>query len=284
VPLLVLVLASVAAGAAVALLARLWPRVDARRPGPLSRRARRLDPGAATGLALTLALAAIVLGGLVVGALALVIRGHTGATGLDASVARWANEHATPFTTRVLERFTNIGRPGTVIVLAVILGVVETIRTRSRWVAPFLFVVLAGNGLITTTIKHLADRVRPALNPAAAALGPSFPSGHSSWSAAFFAAAALVLGRHASRRTRVALAAVAAGLAVAVAASRVLLDVHWLTDVVAGLALGWAWFAVCAIAFGGRLLRFGATGEPALEPSDPAAPGSRGGRPTTATR
>ena len=37
-----------------------------------------------------------------------------------------------------------------------------------------------------------------------------------------------------------------------------LLDVHWLTDVIGGLALGWAWFALCAIAFGGRLLRFGA--------------------------
>ena len=50
----------------------------------------------------------------------------------------------------------------------------------------------------------------------------------------------------------------AAGLAAAVAASRVLLDVHWLSDVLGGLALGWAWFAACSIAFGGRLLRFGA--------------------------
>ena len=47
------------------------------------------------------------------------------------------------------------------------------------------------------------------------------------------------------------------------ASLHVLLDVHWLTDVIAGLSLGWAWFALCAIAFGGRILRFGATAEKA---------------------
>jgi membrane-associated phospholipid phosphatase len=72
------------------------------------------------------------------------------------------------------------------------------------------------------------------------------------------------------------LTALAAGIAVAVAASRVLLDVHWLTDVIAGLALGWAWFAVCAIAFGGRLLRFGVAAEVAGRAAERPAPDQPG--------
>ena len=30
-----------------------------------------------------------------------------------------------------------------------------------------------------------------------------------------------------------------------------------MTDVIAGLAMGWAWFAIASIAFGGRVLSFG---------------------------
>ena len=54
---------------------------------------------------------------------------------------------------------------------------------------------------------------------------------------------------------RIVVIGVAVSIAVAVAASRVLLDYHWLSDVVGGLALGWGWFALCAVVFGGRLLR-----------------------------
>lgn len=46
-------------------------------------------------------------------------------------------------------------------------------------------------------------------------------------------------------------------IAFAVAASRILLGVHWLTDVIAGLVVGWTWFLLSTIVFGGRLLRFG---------------------------
>jgi undecaprenyl-diphosphatase len=167
---------------------------------------------------------------------------------IDTSLADWAHRHVTGSVRDVLRVFTDVGQPRTVIVLAIVLAVVQTVRTRSPRSAVFLLVVVGGNALLTTLIKDLVGRVRPDLDPIAATLGPSFPSGHSSYSAAFFAAAAFLLGRGHSRRTQVWLMAAGVSLAIGVAASRVLLSVHYLSDVVAGLMLGWAWFAVCALA------------------------------------
>jgi undecaprenyl-diphosphatase len=279
--LLVLLIVATAIAAAVTMLAWRWPRrvgrtappavgparkagaAIRRHPGRGSALAQRLDPKTATGLALTLALVVTVGGGVLFGVLAYLVRGNTDLVRLDNSVASWGDRHASASATEGLNAITHLGEPVVVAALAAVLALVETVRTRSRWIVPFLLIVVAGNGILTTSVKNLADRVRPDLNPVAETLGPSFPSGHSSWSVAFFAAAALLLSRGRSRRALAVIAGVAAGLAVTVAGSRVLLGVHWLSDVIAGLALGSGWFAICAIAFGGRLLRFGAVAEEA---------------------
>lgn len=49
----------------------------------------RLNPEVATGLALTVALGAVVLGGIVLGALAYLVRTNSTLVDLDASVAQW---------------------------------------------------------------------------------------------------------------------------------------------------------------------------------------------------
>jgi undecaprenyl-diphosphatase len=95
------------------------------------------------------------------------------------------------------------------------------------------------------------------VNPVARSLGRAFPSGHSAGAAACFAALALLAGCGRPRDVQAMLTGTAVAIAVAVAASRVLLGVHWLTDAISCLALGGAWFALCSIAFGGRLLRLG---------------------------
>ncbi len=235
---------------------------------------RRRDPVAATGLALTIALGAAILGGLVIGGLAFLVRSNRSALAVDTGPARWGFEHASSFTNTWLDHLTRLGDGPVVITLAVLLAIVETIRLRSRFVVLFLVAVMVGNQIVTLTVKDVFNRARPTLNPIAATLGPSFPSGHSSTAASFYAAAALLIGCRRGHVARTALAGLAVGIAVAVACTRVLLDVHWLSDVIAGLALGWAWFAICAIAFGGRLLRFGAAAEQATEAARTATPDS----------
>ena len=287
-PVLVLFALAPAVGLAVGLLAWRYPRIAPGSPAPsldaaekigetVGRHPRlrallkaRLDPTVATGLALTLALVLVIGGGVLFGVLTYLVRTNSHLAGIDRSVAKWGSRHASPASTHVLDDVTQLGSIYVVIGLCVVLALVETVRERTVWVVAFILAVMGGEEALTLTVKQLVDRLRPTFNPAAAALGPSFPSGHSATSAAFYATVALLLGRGRLRPTRAVLTGLAAGVAVGVAASRVLLDVHWLTDVIAGLSLGWAWFALCAIAFGGRILYLGAAAETAARAAKPA--------------
>jgi undecaprenyl-diphosphatase len=219
-----------------------------------------------TGLALTLAVAMLCLAGVVISLLVVLIHHSEALSDLDAGAARWAHLQTGEATHRVLEAVTSLASTRGVIVVAVVVGVLEWLRVPNRWIPVFLLAVILGDSLVTNTVKGVVDRSRPTIDPHAVTLGPSFPSGHSSTAAALFAALALLAGRKRSPGVRAILVGVAVGLAVAVACSRVLLDLHWVSDVVAGLTLGWAWFALCAIAFGGWALRLGAVVEQASLP------------------
>jgi undecaprenyl-diphosphatase len=216
---------------------------------------RRLDRGVASGFLLTVALACAVVGGVVLGVLVYLVRGVPTVQHVDNSVAHWGFVHRTSLSTSGLDVITQLGSIRVVAVLAIVVAALDAYRTRSRWSVAFLVAVLGGVEILMLSVKALVGRARPTLEPAAASLGPSFPSGHSATAAAFYAAVALVVGRRLAQRRRQILIALAVALAVAVAASRVLLDLHWLSDVVGGLSLGWGWFALCAALFGGRLLR-----------------------------
>src|SRR5690348_15865401 len=109
-----LLLISVLAGLGAALLARRYPR-GASAPtvaqvvreagehatgmaGRRAVRAARLDSDRATGLALTLALGAILVGGVVLVLLAVVVRSADLLSGIDSSVAEWGNRHASAWS------------------------------------------------------------------------------------------------------------------------------------------------------------------------------------------
>lgn len=218
----------------------------------------RPDPSASTGVALAIAVGIVVVGVTAFGAILILVRTNVGFARVDHWVGHFAANHSTSASTSVLRVLSQLGGALVLSVASVVVAVVESRRRKFVPVALFLILVVAGQLLIVNVIKTLVNRARPNIDPLTSFSGASFPSGHATAAAASLAAFALLLGARRSTRVKAALAGLAAGLAAGVACTRAFLGVHWLTDVLAGLALGWAWFAVCSIAFGGRLLRFGA--------------------------
>ncbi|MCU1365338.1 MAG: phosphatase family protein [Ilumatobacteraceae bacterium] len=217
----------------------------------------RRDPTKETGLLLTVAVAAVAVGIVLIGGVLEMVSTHQGFARIDDAAARFGARHATPDSTNVLKVVTTLGGTWFVIVVGVVVGAHQYWRHRS--VAPTLFLTAAISStvLVGNLVKLIVHRSRPDIARLVGAAGSSFPSGHSAAAAATYASLALIYGRHRSRRAKSVLAGVAAALAFMVAASRVLLGVHWLTDVIAGVLLGWTCFALCSIAFGGRIMHFG---------------------------
>ncbi len=264
--ILVLVVATATGAVLVGFAVHGWPSSDpaAEVSESVSRELKRagflrarLDPSTATGLALTAASACVVLGGVVAGVLFYLVRAHSGTLDVDTAVADWAAAHASGPSTSLMRAVTMLGSTPIIVGVTLVVGLIEFRRIRSGSLWLFLALTVGGELLVVNLIKAGVARARPAIDPLASFSGSSFPSGHTAASAACYAALALVVSRGRTPRARAMLAGIAAGIAVAVGMSRMLLGVHWFTDVVAGLAIGWAWFALCAIATGGRLLRFG---------------------------
>jgi membrane-associated phospholipid phosphatase len=127
---------------------------------------------------------------------------------------------------------------------AVVLVAVILLAVGRRWAAVIFPLIAGAGGLLGPPVKSLAARPRPVLaHPVAHAGGASFPSGHALGSLVCYGGVLLVLLPLIRGRWRPALVAVTvAGLA-CIGASRLLLGVHFFSDVVAGWALGTVWLA-----------------------------------------
>lgn len=218
---------------------------------------RRLDRTRAGGLLLTLGFVVVMLMATLIGAVFDMVVGEFGFARFDAAVAEYGLNHADSATFEVYALFTRLGGTRVVATVALIVGIWGWWRYRNFQVAMYMLAVTAGQALISNGLKWIVERDRPDLAQLAPWAGSSFPSGHAAAAAATYAAVAFVLTMHSGPRAKVAAAAGAAFVATGVAATRALLGVHWLTDVVAGLAVGFAWFVVVTMSFGGRLMQFG---------------------------
>ena len=115
-------------------------------------------------------------------------------------------------------------------------------RARRRALLLPLWVLAFGVPASMEALKAFADRPRPEALLGLTASGASFPSGTTVFAAALYGfLACLLAGALNSDSQRRLLALAAALLVLLIAFSRLLLSVHYLTDVAAGLLLGAAW-------------------------------------------
>ncbi len=113
--------------------------------------------------------------------------------------------------------------------------------------AVYVAVACLGAIVLSSLFKRAFERPRPDLVPHGSFVyTSSFPSGHSTMSAAVYLTLGMVASRFVPRRRlKVLFMAVAVFVTGAVGVSRVYLGVHWPSDVLAGWSVGAAWALVC---------------------------------------
>ena len=152
----------------------------------------------------------------------------------DLSVFHWMDDIRNGVLT-LLARFLNV-LGGGMVTIPLRVAVAVWLAFRRRWRAFATWVITwAAAELILTAAKAFFHRGRPPLS-LVDVRGLSFPSGHAVAGAATAVALVLVLLPAGPARRRWEFVAI--GFAFVMALSRVYLNAHWFSDVVAGVLLG----------------------------------------------
>ena len=166
---------------------------------------------------------------------------HNGLSTSDASHLRFFTDHRSDGLVRAAKLITEAGAAPILAVLAAVAAVVLWWRGARVIVAVAPALSLGAAGLVAAMAKQIVGRARPGAGlRLVTETESSFPSGHATDSTAFYVALALVAAVFVLRRPLTRFVAVAASVVVAAAIglTRLVLGVHWPTDVLAGWALG----------------------------------------------
>src|ERR1022692_1432118 len=182
---------------------------------------------------------------------------HGGAARINSLIAG----HATLVT--VVKAVTWLGSDGVLWTVVGAGAIILALRKRWRLVI-YLLITGAGALVLDPTLKSLVGRLRPVVaHSIAHGTGDSFPSGHSLGSIVCYGAILLVFLPAARGRWRTAFITVIVVLVALIGISRILLGVHYLSDVIGAWALGITWLGVTTFAF--EVTRQ-AAGQPVTDP------------------
>jgi membrane-associated phospholipid phosphatase len=168
---------------------------------------------------------------------------------IDDDVSRWVADSVPGAVEWVARLFTWLGGAvGTAVVAGA--AVIVLWRAARHIDAAFVGLSVIGVTVLVAVLKAVYERARPESgSPIRLPHSYSFPSGHAATAVVLYGALGLLLAERASSRPRAAAwLAAAAAVSLAIGASRILLNVHFVSDVAAGFAVGLAWLFCCAIA------------------------------------
>lgn len=191
--------------------------------------------------ALVAAILALVATMTVLGGVSEDVTQHNGLASTDPSHLRFFTNHRPDVLVHASRVVTELGSAPIVAAIAIAAGLLLWRRGLPVVMAAAPAFALGVTAFLGDVAKRLVDRGRPPVSLRLLVEGePSFPSGHAANSAAVYITLGLVLGVFVFRRplTRVALVAGAGVITGAVGTSRLVLGVHWPSDVLAGWALG----------------------------------------------
>ena len=134
----------------------------------------------------------------------------------------------------------------TVFRLVTLIVIIFALVRRNLRVALFLVISVELAGIITEIAKYAANRPRPA-TALVSAPSTSFPSGHALGVIVGVLALLTVVLPVVRRPLRAWLVAFGAAIVILIGIGRVVLNVHHPSDVLAGWALGYAYFVACLL-------------------------------------
>lgn len=171
-------------------------------------------------------------------------RGATQA--FDDAILHWAAAHQVPWVHLAMLQVTALGT-GVVVMMVVAIAALFLWLTRHKHSATLLLVTTVVGILINSMLKDVFHRTRPSIfSSGVEVFSSSFPSGHSMSAAIVYGTVAYLAGRLQRRRwSRVVTAIVALLLILLIAASRIYLGVHYPSDTLAGMVIGFAWAGFC---------------------------------------
>jgi membrane-associated phospholipid phosphatase len=159
----------------------------------------------------------------------------------DEAVLNWFVDHRTDWSIRLAKVVSALGAFASLAIISALLGIWLWRRGSHVLMAAAPLVSISLGSLASTATKSIVERDRPPVSVHATHVTlAAFPSGHATNGAAFGIAAGLTLALTVAHHRWSKDLLLAGGLlfAALVGVSRLVLAVHWLSDVVAGCALG----------------------------------------------